>query len=186
MNRNQSILLVAGLLMAAALTRLIPHWPNFTSVGAVALLGGAWIRNKGLAVVLPLFALFISDLILNNVVYASFNEGFTLFYSGMAFVYGSFALISILGIHGLSGRANTSNSGRFVGFSVLATVLFFALSNFGAWLGNPMYPQSALGLTEAYAAGLPYALNSLAGTLVFGFGMMFVRERVFGMKGVQA
>lgn len=177
MNRRQSFAVITGLLFIAAFSRLIPHAPNFTSIGAVALLGGAWFRNKAWAVLIPLAALYLSDIFLNNVIY-SYDNSFVWSYDGMAFVYGAFVLISLLGALGLNSKATTKNSLRFGGFAVLSTVVFFLLSNYGAWLANPMYTQDMAGLMNAYYLALPFALNTLGGTLVFGFAMMFVKEAV--------
>jgi len=55
---------IAGIILAAALFRLVPHWPNFTPVAAIALFGGTYLHKKYLAFLVPLTALFISDLIL--------------------------------------------------------------------------------------------------------------------------
>ena len=80
------------LVLLAAATRLMPHPPNFTAMGALALFGGAYFLNRLTAFVLPLATLFVSDLVLNNVVYAAFNDGkFVWFYEGAAWIYGSFA-----------------------------------------------------------------------------------------------
>ena len=52
-----------SIVMAAALSRLIPHPPNMTSVAAVALFGGAYFSDRRLAFLVPLAALFLSDLL---------------------------------------------------------------------------------------------------------------------------
>ena len=44
----------------AALTRIMPHWPNVTAMGAMALFGAAHFRNRYLAFLVPLLALFVS------------------------------------------------------------------------------------------------------------------------------
>jgi hypothetical protein len=41
-------LLLTGMILAAALSRLIPHPPNFSPVAALALFGGAAIASKRL------------------------------------------------------------------------------------------------------------------------------------------
>ncbi|SVB25226.1 uncharacterized protein METZ01_LOCUS178080, partial [marine metagenome] len=69
-------LILAWLLILAAFSRLIPHPPNFTALGAMALFGGAYVSSRTLAIILPLGALWVSDLILNNLVYTEFYQGF--------------------------------------------------------------------------------------------------------------
>ena len=64
--------------------------------GAMALFGGAALSNKMLRVILPLGALFISDVIINNTIYASSLEGFTLFYEGAIWTYVGIAAIALI------------------------------------------------------------------------------------------
>ena len=49
---------------AVALSRLIPHWPNFTPVMAIALVGGALYADHLRSVAIPLIAMVLSDLVL--------------------------------------------------------------------------------------------------------------------------
>jgi hypothetical protein len=69
-------LLIAGLIAAAATSRLLPHPPNFTPIGAIALFGGAAFRDRRLAFAVPLLAMLLSDAALG-------------FSRMMPFVYGS-------------------------------------------------------------------------------------------------
>src|SRR5260370_5257111 len=75
---------IALIIVAAAVSRLIPHPPNIASITAVALFGGAYLTDKRLALVVPLAALLLSDLVLG-------------FYRHMEIVYGSFLLVVCLG-----------------------------------------------------------------------------------------
>jgi Family of unknown function (DUF6580) len=63
MNKTR-FLVLCGMVLAAAASRLIPHPPNFTLVAALALFGGASFASKRAAFVAPLASLFLSDLIL--------------------------------------------------------------------------------------------------------------------------
>ena len=70
-------LLIAAMILFAAVIRIIPHPWNLAPVGAMALFSGAVIRNRLLALVVPLLALLAGDLfigfhILMPVVYGSF------------------------------------------------------------------------------------------------------------------
>ena len=99
MKVNQNIALAVLMILIAALTRLIPHYPNFTAVGAVALFGGAYLSRR-LAFIVPFLALFLSDLFLNNLIYAKqfpeLFEGFVLFTPGGWAIYAAFADVIIL------------------------------------------------------------------------------------------
>ena len=154
-------LVLAGLILLAALTRVLPHPPNFSPVAAIALFGGAYFAARAWAVIVPLVALFLSDLVLaslNGGAYASWFSG-----AGIWLVYGCIALTAVMG-YGLRGRATGS---AVLGYSLAGSVLFFVATNFGAWLGNPMYPQTAAGLAASYTAGIPFFQWSLLGTLFY-------------------
>ena len=43
------LLTIGGMILAAAIIRLLPHPPNFTPIFAMALFGGAYLNNKKLA-----------------------------------------------------------------------------------------------------------------------------------------
>ena len=72
MNRKIDLRIgILGLLVfSVALSRLLPHPPNFTPVGAMGLFGAAYFSRKYLAFLVPFVAMWVSDLILNNAVYA--------------------------------------------------------------------------------------------------------------------
>ena len=55
---------VLTMIFAAALMRLIPHWPNFTPIAATALFGGTFLKRKELAFLIPVSAMLLSDLVL--------------------------------------------------------------------------------------------------------------------------
>ena len=156
------------LILLAAASRLLPHWPNFTPVGAMALFGAAAFPRRWMAWVVPFAALYLSDVALNNLVYAEYYEGFYLGVNG--WVYAGFGLTLLVGMGMLRGRQFSWL--RLGGTTVVTTLLFFLLTNFGSWLASPFYPQTGGGLLAAYAAGLPFLLNSAAGNLFFA-GLLF-------------
>ncbi|MBC8101141.1 MAG: hypothetical protein H7Z41_00955, partial [Cytophagales bacterium] len=93
------------LIVLAALSRLLPHPPNFTPVAAMALFGAAMLPDKRLALLAPLAALLLSDLFLG-------------FYGweGMASVYGATLLVGLLGYLAL-GRGRGGGPLRIVAAS---------------------------------------------------------------------
>ena len=153
---------LVAMIAAAAFTRLIPHPWNFTAIGAMCLFGGACFQRRWVALVVPMAALFISDVVLWAVVYG--NQGFSV--TSMKYVW--FALTVLLGMT-LRGRATF---GRVTATAIGATLMFFLLSNFHVWLGSPTYPQTPAGLLACYAAALPFAQNMLLGNL-FYCGVLF-------------
>ena len=151
MNANHARLLaLLSAIVAAAVMRLVPHPPNFTPIGAMALFSGAYLGRRGLAFVAPLGALFVSDLVLG-------------FYHGMATVYFSVVLIVLIG-----WRLSTRRSFWRVGAAAIASsVLFYTVTNFGMWLFSGIYPRTLAGLEACYVAAIPFFQNTVAGDLVY-------------------
>src|SRR3984893_19365629 len=71
-------ILAAVMIILAAVLRIVPHPWNFTPIGAMALFSGAMFRDRRVAFLFPLAALFAGDLFVGlhrliSVVYASFR-----------------------------------------------------------------------------------------------------------------
>ena len=167
---------LAAMIVAAVLTRLLPHPPNFSPVEAMALFGGAYFAARGMALLVPLLAMFASDLVLAAIhggTYFDYMAG-----AGFWLVYACIALSAVLGF-GLRGRVT---GGRVLGYGLAGSVLFFVVTNFGAWLGSTMYPQTAAGLGAAYVAGVPFFQWTVLGTLAYSAalfgGFALLRQRV--------
>ena len=175
-NASKNILLVISLILVAAGSRLLPHWPNFVPVGAMALFGAAALPKRWLAVIVPVLAFYLSDLALNNTLYAEYYEGF---HWGMNYwTTGAIVLMTVLGLGLL--RNTKFSWARIGGAAVGATLVFFLVTNFGVWASGMMYPKSGAGLIAAYAAGLPFLLNSLLANLLFS-GVLFGVARYAGV-----
>ena len=141
---------LAGMILAAAASRLIPHPPNFAPIGAMALFGGTCFAQKRWAFVVPLAAVFLSDLVLG-------------LYSLMPVVYGSFALIVCLGFWLRKRRTVVPVAGT----ALASSVLFFVLTNFGVWALGSWYPKTWEGLVACYVAAIPFFHNTLLGDAVY-------------------
>lgn len=159
---------IVAMILAAAATRLIPHPPNMTAVFAMALFGGACLTSRWLAVLVPLAAMLISDVVLSVTIYAAY--GFT--WSPATYL----CLVLTAGM-GLWLR-DRQTVGRVTIAAVIAGVVFFFVSNFAEWLGSTRYPQTPSGLVLCYLAGLPFALNTVAGNLLYS-GLLFGGLKVF-------
>src|SRR5215208_7263592 len=99
---NPRTIVLLLIIIAVASLRLLTHFTdhlssisNFTPVGAMALFGGASFKGKLKSFFFPLFALFISDLVLSFTIYSSFRSG--LLYTGWYWTYAAFALMVIAG-----------------------------------------------------------------------------------------
>ena len=183
--KNKRFLIITGFITLAVLSRVLPHPYNFTPLGAIALFGAAYFKDKKWAILIPLVAMWISDLLLNNLVYSAFYEGFTLFNSGMIWVYGSLIVIALAGMK-LFDKVTLP---RVVGGAVGASVIFFLVSNFGAWLASPIYTPDLQGLMASYTAALPFFHNTLGGDLVYCatlFGAFeYLKYRMPDLEGVE-
>jgi hypothetical protein len=159
---------ISMMILLAALSRLIPHPANFAPIGAMALFGTAYYSKRHWAFIIPIASMWISDLILNNVVYGQYFDHFVWFYSGSLFTYGAFALIVLLGMFTLKKVRIPMLAVSALG----ASMIFFIVSNFGVWFSGIMYPKDLGGLMACYAAGIPFFKNTLAGDLVYS-ALMF-------------
>ena len=159
---------ITMLILLVALSRLVPHPPNFLSVGGMALFGAAYYNRRYLSYLIPVIAMWLSDLAVNNILYAQYFDHFVWFYSGAGFTYGAFLLIVLFGTFILKKVRITNLIAAALG----ASAIFFAVSNFGVWLSSGLYPHTASGLMSCYAAGLPFFQNTLLGNL-FYCGLLF-------------
>ncbi|MDQ2712699.1 MAG: hypothetical protein M3Y24_10810 [Acidobacteriota bacterium] len=146
-----------GLILAAAMLRLIPHPPNFAPVGALALFSGA--RLKGWqAYVVPLLAMLITDPILSHMV------GYSAYSSATVIIY-----LSIL-IYVLLGRTflrNSSKVVRIASVALLGSIQFFLITNLMVWGGGTLYPHTPSGLLLCYTEALPFFGYTLAADLFY-------------------
>lgn len=148
-NHSRIVVLLSAIAVAAAL-RLVPHPPNFTPIGAMALFSGAYIGRRPLAFVAPVGALLLSDLFLG-------------FYHGMATVYAATALLVLVGWFAL-----TRVSPLRVGLAAAASsIMFFIVTNLGMWLFSGFYPVTVTGLEACFVAAIPFFQNTVAGDLFY-------------------
>lgn len=168
---KQHFVVITIMILIAVSTRFL-FIPNFTAVGAMGLFGAAYFNKKYLAFIVPFVALFLSDLVLNNVVYTQYYDGFVLFADGVYWTYLGFAAIVLLGM-GLLKKVKPLN---LLGASLSASVVFFLISNFGVWASGMTYPLNGAGLVACYTAGLPFLVNTLAGDLFFASVLFGIYE----------
>lgn len=134
---------IISMIVLAVASRLLPHPPNFAPITGIALFAASKLNKKIVAFLVPLFCLFITDLIL--------GLGWI-----NLFVYGAFGMISLIGM-------------RIQRVSILtvlsASLLFFIVSNFGVWL--LYYPLTLEGLVTCFTLAIPFFGNTIAGDLVY-------------------
>ncbi|MEK7109705.1 MAG: DUF6580 family putative transport protein [Patescibacteria group bacterium] len=149
--RNSSIFLI---ILLAVVARLVPHSPNFAPIGGLALFSGANFKNKT-ALLIPLIAMFISDIFLG-------------FHKTIPFVYLSFIIIALI------GRSIKNNKwSSLAKASLVSSVLFFLITNFGVWATGTMYPKNLSGLTQSYVMGIPFFRNTIISDLFYSFSFFY-------------
>jgi hypothetical protein len=160
---NPRTLALAGLIVAAALTRLLPHPSNFAPITAMAVFGAVRFGRWPTAVLAPLLALFVSDLA-KEVLYRNGLSPDWGLYRGMWVVYGTTALIALLS----RPARGTRSPAAIVGVTLLGSCVFFVVTNFAVWAdGSIGYPLTAAGLAQCYVEALPFFRNSLLGDAVY-------------------
>ena len=149
------VLLFLSLVFFAFCMRFLPHLFNVTPIMAVALLSGFHFKNKSIAVLVPLSAMFLSDLFIG-------------LHSLLLFIYVPILISVFLGAWMQSKNQNKAwPVKQSLQLSVIGSVLFFAISNLGVFFLSGMYPLNSLGLTSCYAAAIPFFERSLIGDLMF-------------------
>lgn len=146
------ILIATVFIFSAAALRLLPHAPNFAPIAAVALFAGAVLPRRW-SLVIPFGAMLLSDAIIG-------------FYQVpvMASVYAAFALTVLLGWW---SRRQNDRVVSTLGASLTGSVLFFLVTNAAVWRWGGLYPQTAAGLLQSYALGVPFFRNTLASDLFY-------------------
>jgi len=147
---NTRLITLSLIIFSIAMFRLLPHPPNVSPVAAMALFGGAYFSDKRIAFLVPFLALLLSDFMLG-------------LHDTMIYVYAGFALTVVIGFW----LKTNMNIGRITLAVVGSSILFFIISNFGAWFTSGLYPMTLDGLMQAYVAAIPFFQNSLLGNLVF-------------------
>ena len=146
-----------------AISRIIPHPPNFTPILAIAVTLPMITNNKAIGTAIPLFAIFLSDILIG-------------FYSYMIWIYLSFIVIS-LSSYLLLRRFNLLN---VTAMSLASCLVFFVVTNFGFWTTG-YYGYTFNGLITAYIMAIPFATNTILSTLLYSLLIYFMlksKERI--------
>jgi len=128
---------------------MIPHPHNFTPILAVGVFSGFYFKEFFLGSLIVILSMFIGDLFLG-------------FHSTMIFTYVS--LVAAVSL-GLLIKNLKITSILFTGIS--SSVIFYLVTNFGAWLTIPMYEKNFAGLIQSYVLAIPFFHNTLLSTLLY-------------------
>ena len=132
-----------------AISRLIPHPPNFTPILAMAVTMPMLTSDRYMAVVIPLLAMFVSDIFIG-------------FHSYMFWVYTSFIAVTLMSYMFMKQF-------KFVNvwiMSLLSSLLFFIVTNFGVWTSG-YYGYTLTGLITCYIMAIPFFTNTVLSTLFY-------------------
>ena len=138
------------LVLLASVCRLLPHAPNFTPIGAMALFAGSEIKDIRVAILVTLGAMFLSDIVIGTDVT-------------------SIAVYIALAFSVLIGRALKSSSGVGAGVlsSLLSATVFFVITNLAVWAWSGIYPLTVQGLTECFVLALPFFRPTIVSDLLY-------------------
>ncbi len=147
------------LVVLIAFSRLLPHPPGFTPIGALGLFSGAYMGRRWYWVA-PLLALLIGDAVIG-------------FYNGliMLSVYVGFAVSACIGRAILSRRRTPK---RLASAILIAALIFFVLTNTSSWW--IFYPHTPAGLVACYINGIPFLGVALLGDVVYSAILFGVYE----------
>ena len=139
------------LVLLAIAARFLPHPANFTPIAAVALFSGVYL-NKRFGLLLPMAAMFLSDLLIG-------------FYSApiMISVYASFAISGLLGWWLAKHRGVVTTFGA----TLASSTIFFLVTNWAVWQFGTLYPTTGAGLIASYIAAIPFWRNMLLGDIFY-------------------
>ena len=156
---NKYLITGIVIILILALSRLIPHPPNFTPILGMAVFSGAVINKKIIAYIIPLIAMLLSDIYLG-------------FHAGMPVIYFSLAICVLIGTF-IDSRITIFNSLLCISGGVIA---FFLITNFAVWYGSGMYEFSISGLMKSYLMGLPFLQNTFISSLIYGMGAFLIYD----------
>jgi len=146
----KNALIALGLIGALAITRFLPHPPNFTPVLSVAIFGAAVFSQRFVGILAALAAMALSDIAFG-------------WHSTLPYVYGAMALGGVIAFT----LRNNRSVARIIIVTLSSSVLFFIVTNFGVFVSQDLYPHTLAGLVTCYTMALPFFKNSLAGDMVF-------------------
>jgi hypothetical protein len=156
------------MIVVAAFSRILPHPPNFNPLLAVSLFSGAYLMDKRLAYLVPILAMFASDLFLG-------------LHELMPVVYLSLMLFVYLGTK-LSASVTMVKT---FGFTLASSAFFFVVTNVAVWLTSGMYSIDYEGFVTCFTLALPFFQNSVLGDLAYSlilFGSMVYLDKTIFSK----
>ena len=90
-------------------------------------------------------------------------------YNMVIAVYISFMIMVCLGF-----LLEQKQSGlRIINTALLASLIFFLITNFSVFLTSSLYPKNMIGLIECYTLAIPFFLNTIMGNVIYSLIMFY-------------
>src|SRR5260370_32537154 len=154
---NKRLITLSAIIALAALSRLLPHPPNVTPIAAMALFGAVYLRDLKVAFLLPIAAMFFSDLVLGFTAYG------TVMLKSQPVVYLCMLMTVAIGRLIRDQRSIL----KIASATFANAVIFYVVTNFAVWATGALYPKTWSGLTTCYIAAIPFFRNSIAGDFIY-------------------
>jgi|TARA_B100000123_G_scaffold228096_1_gene177229 hypothetical protein len=138
-------LLVFGIILA--LSRILPHPPNFTPIIASAIMAPLLIRDRWFGIAIPIFAMLVADIVIG-------------FHPYQTVIYLTLIVIGLV-------APMQRNIKWITAMAILGPVWFFLTTNFAVWLAWDYYPKTVEGLILCYTMAIPFFQNTLISTCLF-------------------
>jgi len=148
-----------SLILILAISRLIPHPPNFTPIIAVAIMSSCFFKNINLSIIILVISMLLSDLFIG-------------FYYNIFFVYFSLILITII-FFKINKKINYKT---LLIFSFFGSLIFYIISNFGVWMLGNLYEKNVSGLINCYVLAIPFFKNTFLSTALFSYAAYFAKN----------
>ena len=142
-----------GFILLLAISRIIPHPPNFTPIIAVAVFAPRIIKHVPTVICATLLAMFIAD------VYWGFH-------SYMIWTYTSIIMCTLL-----------ATKIKLLPMSFIGPIMFFIVTNFAVWASG-YYGLTLAGLLSCYIAAIPFFYMTLLSTIVYVSSFYVIEKMV--------
>ncbi|MCZ4243788.1 DUF6580 family putative transport protein [Pedobacter punctiformis] len=137
------------------------QFANFSSIGAVALFGGAYFKDNLKAYAFPLLSLFLSDFVLYTTIYRKYAD---LLLVQESWTYLAIALMVLAG-RLLLKKVNIAN---LLASTLVVVLIHWIVSDIGSWYRNPLFTQDLAGFWQCLVKAIPFEVRFLEGTLIYG------------------
>ncbi|QPH39916.1 DUF6580 family putative transport protein [Pedobacter endophyticus] len=176
------ILVITGFRLLVTFNSDALQFANFSSIGAVALFGGAYFKDNVKAFAFPLLSLLISDIVLYTTIYSQYVD---MLLMQELYTYLAIALMVLAG-KALLKKVTVAN---LLLSTLVIVFIHWIVSDFGSWYHNPLFTQDLSGYLLCLAKAIPFEIRFLEGTLIYGailFGAFEILKAKYPVLKLQA